>query len=63
MTKVIEESGHTCFEEAIGNINWDVAMDEEMASLDAKYTWDLVVLPHGKKAIGCKSGLQDKAQR
>ena len=29
-------------------------MDEEMVSLDANYTWELMPLPHDKKAIGCK---------
>jgi hypothetical protein len=29
-------------------------MDEEMAALDANATWELVVLPKDKKAIGCK---------
>ena len=54
MTKVIEEFEPTCLEEAVGKKNWDVAMDEEMVTLDANYTWELVALSHGKKAIGCK---------
>ncbi len=29
-------------------------MDEEMATLDANATWELVALPKDKKAIGCK---------
>ncbi len=29
-------------------------MDEEMATLDANATWELVVLRKDKKAIGCK---------
>jgi hypothetical protein len=29
-------------------------MDEEMVALDANATWELVVLPNDKKAIGCK---------
>jgi len=29
-------------------------MDEEMVTLDANATWELVVLPENKKAIGCK---------
>ena len=29
-------------------------MDEEMAALEANKTWELVPLPEGKKAIGCK---------
>jgi len=29
-------------------------MDEEMATLDASATWELVALPKDKKVIGCK---------
>jgi hypothetical protein len=29
-------------------------MDEEMVVLDVNATWELVVLPKNKKAIGCK---------
>jgi hypothetical protein len=29
-------------------------MDENMATLDANATWELVVLPKDKKTIGCK---------
>jgi hypothetical protein len=29
-------------------------MDEDMATLDANGTWELVALPKDKKAIGCK---------
>jgi hypothetical protein len=29
-------------------------MDEEMTTLDANATWELVALPKDKKAIGCK---------
>ncbi len=45
---------NTCFEQAVGNPKWDNAMDEEMATLDVNATWELVVLPKDKKAIGCK---------
>ncbi|MCO5563971.1 hypothetical protein L7F22_017624 [Adiantum nelumboides] len=44
----------TCFEDAIGNKNWENAMDEEIVALDVNQTWELVPLPKGKKAIGCK---------
>ncbi|MCO5596603.1 hypothetical protein L7F22_050669 [Adiantum nelumboides] len=44
----------TCFDEAIGNMKWEQAMDEEMAALDVNETWELVPLPEGKKSIGCK---------
>jgi hypothetical protein len=54
MVKVIQEVEPTCFEQAVENPKWDNAMDEEMASLDANATWELVALPKDKKTIGCK---------
>jgi hypothetical protein len=51
MVRVIQEVEPTCFEQVVGNDN---AMDEEMTALDANTTWELVVLPEDKKAIGCK---------
>ena len=36
-------------------------MSEERASLDKNQTWDLVELPHGKRAIGCKWVFKIKA--
>ncbi|MCO5550860.1 hypothetical protein L7F22_004354 [Adiantum nelumboides] len=43
-----------CFDEAIGNMKREQAMNEEMAALDVNETWELVPLPEGKKSIGCK---------
>jgi hypothetical protein len=54
MAKVVQDAEPSCFEDAIGHALWDKAMDEEMAALDANRTWELVPLPEGKKAIGCK---------
>ena len=54
MVKILEELEPTCFKEAVGKKNWEAAMDEEMAALDANHTWELMPLPHDKKAIGCK---------
>jgi len=54
MVRVIQEVEPTCFEQAVGNLKWDNAMDEEMAALDANSSWELVALPKDKKAIGCK---------
>jgi len=54
MVKVIQEVEPTYFEQAVGNLKWDNAMDEEMAALDANATWELVALLEDKKAIGCK---------
>ena len=36
------------------NDKWILAMLEEMESLQKNKTWELVKLPKGKKAIGCK---------
>ena len=34
--------------------NWKLAMQEELANLDASGTWELVNLPIGQKVIKCK---------
>ena len=54
MAKVVQNVEPTCFEEAVGNVHWEDAMNEEMAALEANDTWELVPLPKGKNAIGCK---------
>jgi hypothetical protein len=54
MVRVIQEVEPTCLEQATRNLKWDNAMDEEMATLDANSTWELVALPKDKKAIECK---------
>ena len=36
------------------NPAWQQAMTQEFEALDTNHTWDLVSLPSGKKAIGCK---------
>ncbi|KAG8499730.1 hypothetical protein CXB51_006318 [Gossypium anomalum] len=40
------------------DVKWKQAMNEEMQSLHKNRTWELVTLPKGKKAIGCKWKLQ-----
>ena len=45
MVKVVEVQEPTCFEEAVGMLEWDQAMDEEMAALYVKQTWDFSPLP------------------
>jgi hypothetical protein len=54
MVRVIQEVEPTYFEQTVGNLKWDNAMDEQMAALDANATWELAALPKDKKAIGCK---------
>jgi hypothetical protein len=40
--------------EALSHPGWNNAMLEEIQALDDNHTWDLVCLPAGKKAVGCK---------
>ena len=40
--------------EALSHLSWCSAMVDEMQALDDNGTWDLVSLPIGKKAIGCR---------
>ena len=51
------------FEEAVQSVDsdkWSAVMAEEMESLKKNQTWELVELPKGKKAIGCKWVYQKK---
>ena len=54
MAKVAQDEEPTCFDDAIGNVRWKKALDEEMAALYANETWDLVPLLESKNVIGCK---------
>ncbi|MCO5597165.1 hypothetical protein L7F22_051241 [Adiantum nelumboides] len=54
MATVVQDVEPTCFEDAIGNENWENATHEEISTLDVNQTWEFVPLPEGKKAIGCK---------
>ncbi|CAL8165418.1 unnamed protein product [Prunus armeniaca] len=40
--------------EALEDPKWKEAMNEEMRALQKHGTWELVPLPHGKKAVGCR---------
>lgn len=40
--------------EALSHTSWRTTMEEEMMVLEQNQTWDLVNLPLGKQAIGCK---------
>ena len=54
MANVVQAQDPTCFSDAIGVEQWNVAMDEEMNALDDNGTWELTPFPNGKKPIGCK---------
>lgn len=42
------------YKEAFADKRWNKAGKGEVTALDLNRTWDLVDLPDGKKAIGCK---------
>ena len=42
------------FQEALSHPGWHSAMIEDMDTLNGNGTWNLVHLPTGKKAIGCR---------
>lgn len=44
----------TAYKEVVVDSRWFSAMDAEIAALERNNTWDIVDLPKGKKAIGCK---------
>ena len=54
LAQVSENHDPENFVEALGNPDWDAAMDEEYRSLMANDTWDLVLLPIGRKPVKCK---------
>ena len=54
MAKIVQDIEPTSFEDAIGDVKWNKAMDEEMDALDINETWYLVPLLEGKNVIGCK---------
>lgn len=54
---MVEMDDPTTYHEAINSDErdeWIGSMTEEAVSLDKNETWDLVELPEGKRAIGCK---------
>lgn len=54
MGNISHESEPCSYEEATMNPAWQAAMTQEFEALYANHTWDLLVLPTGKKTIGCK---------
>ena len=54
---VIEAGDPSSYKEAIDADDidkWAIAMEQEMMSLEKNQTWDLMNLPKGSKAIGCR---------
>ncbi|CAL8993466.1 unnamed protein product, partial [Prunus brigantina] len=44
----------TKLQDALSNAKWVDAMHVEMEALNKNATWELVLLPKGKKAVGCR---------
>ncbi|MBT0984585.1 hypothetical protein KJ032_26485, partial [Salmonella enterica subsp. enterica serovar Typhimurium] len=44
----------TKLQDALSDPKWVNAMQVEMEALEKNSTWDLVPLPNGKKAVGCR---------
>ncbi|KAK1626067.1 hypothetical protein QYE76_000382 [Lolium multiflorum] len=47
----------TSYKEAIKSLNsskWQIAMEDELKSMDSNDVWDLVEVPNGAKRVGCK---------
>ena len=50
------------YKQAISIPHWQKAMTNEIIALEQNQTWDLVLLPHNKSAIGCKCVYKVKFQ-
>ena len=51
MAQVLENPDLGTFEEALGHLDWDEAMNEEYRSLLENDAWDLLPLPKGRKLV------------
>lgn len=54
MTSILNIVEPTNYKEASQSDEWRAAMNEEIESITKNHTWDLIQLPEGKIAIGCK---------
>jgi len=54
LAQALANYDHDTFAEASSHLDWDTAMNEEYRSLLENDTWDLFLLPKGRKLVRCK---------
>lgn len=54
LQSISQISKPTSFTQASTHPGWQEAMNSEIEALKSNHTWDVVVLPPGKKALPCK---------
>lgn len=54
LTSMEQEQEPWNYKEAVKHKKWVTAMNEELDALEKNKTWEIVDLPRGKHAIGCK---------
>ncbi|XP_048425117.1 cytochrome P450 85A1-like [Pyrus x bretschneideri] len=52
--QISNDSTPSSLKAALSNDRWTKAMEEKMDALQKNQTWDLVLLPRGKKKVGCR---------
>ena len=52
--QISNDSTPSSLKNALSDDQWTKAMEEEMDALQKNQTWDLVLLPRGKKRVGCR---------
>ena len=51
---LVTDAKNISFEEMVQDKKWQIAMDEEITSIDRNNTWELTELPKGSQLIGVK---------
>ncbi|KAB2600108.1 hypothetical protein D8674_010379 [Pyrus ussuriensis x Pyrus communis] len=52
--QISNDSTPNSLKEALSNDRWTKVMEKEMHALQKNQTWDLVLLPQGKKRLRCR---------
>lgn len=54
MNVVKQEPDPRSFNEVVEQVNWLLAMNDELEALESNGTWEIAELPAWKHGIGCK---------